>query len=192
MGVADGSSVVGNNVGNLVLTHGLLHDLAELEGGFLVVNSVGHEASLDVVENTEVLASLDDSDDIHEAERETVVSADSVVNSDVSISIFADLDCLLVGESVLKSLSEENGERDRLAELVGASAGAGSVNSTELGKAPVGGCEHALHVLLRSSCLYTSDNTKLDVRDSLIRQGSLHLHGTKRGQLTILSKIDIK
>lgn len=64
---ADGSSVVGNDVGDLVLANALLRHLAQLEAGFLVVNSVGLEAAFNIIEHAEVLAGFPDGYDIHEA-----------------------------------------------------------------------------------------------------------------------------
>lgn len=129
VGEADGSAVVGHNVGDLVLADGLLGDLAELEAGLGGVDGVGLEAALDVVENAEVLAGLGDGHDVHEAERESVVSSDLLVDLDVGVFVLADLDAVSVAESVLKSALQKDRERNALTELVGASGGAGSVHS---------------------------------------------------------------
>lgn len=61
------STVVSNNIWNLVLSKDFSLDLAEFETGFFSINAVGLEASLNVVENTEVLASLFDRDYILES-----------------------------------------------------------------------------------------------------------------------------
>ena len=153
VGEADGAAVVGDNVWHLGLAEDLSDDLAELELGLLLVNSVGLEATLDVVEHAEVLTSLGDGEDILEAEGVLVVTLDLTVDLKVGLAGLADLEGLLVGESVLQSVSEEHGEGDALTELVGTLGGAGSVDTAELVKAPVGGSEHALQVLLRTSCL---------------------------------------
>jgi hypothetical protein len=154
VGETDGSSVVGDDVWDLVLTHALSLDLAKLEGGFLGLDSVGHEASLDVVEHAEVLTGLVDGNNILEANGVLGVTSDLVVDSDVVGTLVTDdLDDLLAGESVLKSVLEENGHRDALTELVGTLGGAGSVDTSELVKTPVGGSVHALQVLLGTSCL---------------------------------------
>ena len=58
VGETDGSAVVGHNVGDLVLAEGLLGDLAEFEAGLVSVDSVWHESSLDVLEDSEVLVGL--------------------------------------------------------------------------------------------------------------------------------------
>lgn len=55
---ADSSSVVSHDVRNFVLAEMFAFDLAKLEGSLFGVNAVGLEATLDIVENTEVLACL--------------------------------------------------------------------------------------------------------------------------------------
>jgi len=150
--VSDGSTVVGNDVRDGVFADALLVDLAEFELGLLLGNLDSGEASLDIVEDSEVLSSLGDGDDVHESEGESVVSADLVVNLDVSvILILADLEAFHSGESVLQSGSEEDREGDALSHLVRTSGRSGGVNSTELGQEPVLGGEHALHMLFGTS-----------------------------------------
>lgn len=62
---ADGSAVVGNDVGNLVLADALLGHLAKLEASLLVIDGVGLEAAFNIIEHAEVLAGLPDGYDIH-------------------------------------------------------------------------------------------------------------------------------
>ena len=109
MRVADGSSVMGNDIWNLVLSEFLLLNLTELEGGFFAVDLDQGEASLNVQKHAEALAGLGDGDDIHEANREFVVSSDTVINLDVAkISVFDDLQNFLSVQSKLQSASEEH------------------------------------------------------------------------------------
>jgi hypothetical protein len=65
VGVSDGSSVVGNEVGDTLGAELVLSDLEELEGGFLGGDSVDGESTLDVVKESEVLARLFDRDDVY-------------------------------------------------------------------------------------------------------------------------------
>ena len=58
--VADGSSVMGNAIWNLVLSKFLLQNLAELEGSFFGVNFDNIETTFDIHKNTEVFACLVD------------------------------------------------------------------------------------------------------------------------------------
>lgn len=109
VGETDGSTVVGDNVWDLVLTNALTLDLAKLEASFLGLNSVGLETSLDVVEHTEVLTGLVDGNNILETNGVLGVTSDLVVDSDVVGTLVTDdLDDLLAGKSVLQSVSEED------------------------------------------------------------------------------------
>lgn len=121
VGETDGSSVVGDNVGDLVLSEGLSLDLAELEVGFLAFDADWLETSLDVVEDSEVLVGLGDLNDVLETEWELGVSSDLTVDLDQTFSLSADFDCFLAGESVFQSVLEENGQWDALTQLVWAS-----------------------------------------------------------------------
>ena len=154
VGVTDGSSVMGDDVRNLVLTDSLLLDLAEFELGFLLRDLDGGEASLNVVKDSEVLSGFGDGDDVHESEGESVISTDLVVYSDVSvILILADLDALVSGKSILQSGSEENVKGETLSHLVGTSGRSGGIDTSEFGQEPVLGSEHTLHVLFGTSSL---------------------------------------
>lgn len=65
VGVSDGSAIVGNDVGNALGTKLMLSNLKELESGLLGGDSVNGESTLDVVEETEVLARSFDGDNIY-------------------------------------------------------------------------------------------------------------------------------
>jgi len=153
VGEADSTAVVCNDVWHLILTDVLTDDLAKLEASFSILNTVGLEATLKIVQDAEVLTSLVDGDDVLEAEGELVVTAALAIDEDVGFAGFADLETLLLGEGVVETLTEEAGDWDALAEFVGTGAGTGGVNTTELVKAPVGGGEHALQVLFGTSGL---------------------------------------
>jgi len=60
-------------------------DLAELELSLLGLDAVDGEAALGVVDETEVLASLLEGDDVHEASGEGGVGADLAVNLDQTL-----------------------------------------------------------------------------------------------------------
>jgi len=81
---------------------------------------MGLEAALDVVKDAVVLTGLPDGNDIHEAERVPVVTSFFVVNFDESSLVLANLDALLAGESILKTVLQQNGQRKAFTELVGA------------------------------------------------------------------------
>ena len=73
---SDGSSVMGDNVWDLVLSNSLLDNLAELETSFLGINSVWVELSFGVEEDSEVFVGLVDSDNVHDTEWESEVLSD--------------------------------------------------------------------------------------------------------------------
>lgn len=64
VGVTDGTTVVGDDVGNTAGTKSDLADLEELVGSLLRGDAVDGEAAFDIVEQTEVLARLLDGDHI--------------------------------------------------------------------------------------------------------------------------------
>ena len=154
MGVADGSAIVGHNIRNFVFAEHLSIDLAQLEASLLIIDLHGLESSLDVVHNAEVLASLGEGDHIHRADGVSRITADLVVNFDIARLIPADFSHLLAGEGVLQSVAEKDGHRDALSQLVWAGGWACRVHTTKLVQAPLGGCEHALHMLLWTSSLH--------------------------------------
>ena len=98
---------MGHDVGDFVCAERLVLDFAELERGFFGINANWLEAALDVVEDSEVFASLGHRNNIHEAEWVTRVSSDSVVNFYIGVLVPADFDCLLAGESISESVAEQ-------------------------------------------------------------------------------------
>lgn len=131
------STVVGHDVWDLLLADALSNNLAELEASLLIVNLVWLESSLDVVENSEILVSFFNSNNVHLAKRESGVSSDLSVDLDESLLVLDDLLSLVSGESVLESLLEENGEWDALSKLVWTSRWLGSVHSLEFSEVPL-------------------------------------------------------
>ena len=85
VGVPDGTSVGGVEVGH-VLGPGLDGlDAAQLVLGLLVGDAVGGEPALDVVDQAEVLAGLLDLDYVHEAGGEPVVGPHLAVDLDQAL-----------------------------------------------------------------------------------------------------------
>ena len=147
MGVSDGSTVVGHDVGDLVLANRLSDHLAELEAGLLLVDLVGLEAAADVVEDSEVLIGFFNSNNVHLAEGVPVVSADLAVNLDEALLVLHNLSGLVSGEGVLESLLEKHAQGDALSQLVGTSRGSGGVDSLKLSEVPLLGSSHSLNDL---------------------------------------------
>ena len=88
---------------------------------------MGLVSSLNVVEESEVLTSLVDGEDVHESARESGVSSDSVIDLDETFSILDDFLDLSSVESVSESVLENKAERDAFSELVGTSGWSGSL-----------------------------------------------------------------
>ena len=105
-------------------------DLAELVLSLLGLNSVDGETALGVVDETEVLASLLDGDDIHEASGVGRVSPDLAI--DLDQALHDNRRDLLARKSILEAVAEENGEGKGFTELVGTGGGAGSLLTEQL------------------------------------------------------------
>ena len=83
-----------------------------------------------------------------------MVATDLTVNLNITGLVLADFDSLLAGEGVSQSVAEQDREGNALSQLVGACGGARRVHASQFVQTPVGRCEHALHMLLWSSCLH--------------------------------------
>lgn len=121
-------------------------DLAELVLGLLVTDTVDGEATLGVVDETEVLASLLDADDVHEAGGVGHVGADLAVNLDQALH--EDGAGLAEVERILESVADEDNQGHAVAELVRTSGWARGIDTGQLVQEPVAGGAKALLVLL--------------------------------------------
>jgi len=109
---------------------------------------VKNETSLGIEQKTEDISGLLELKDVHESSGEVVVSTDFSVN--LYTTLKTDLHALLVGEGILKSITENDGEGKALTHLVRTGRRLGSPNSSHLGKAPMLGGIDTLEVLLES------------------------------------------
>jgi hypothetical protein len=130
---------------DLLLVDGLSNDLAELELGLSRIDGVSLETTLGIEEDSEVLVSLLDGDDVHVAERVTRISSVLSVNLNETILVLDNLSGLLSVKGVAESLLEENVERDALSELVRTRGRPGGVNSLEFTKIPLLRSGDSLH-----------------------------------------------
>lgn len=144
--VADGSRIMRNQEWDTATSELDALDLAELVLGLLGLDAVDGEASLGVVDKTEVLASLLDADDVHEASGVGQVGADLAV--DLDQTLHQDGPGLAVVQGVLEAVADEDDQGQAVASLVGTSGGLGSVGSGQLVQEPVLGRTKALLVLL--------------------------------------------
>jgi len=114
--VSNSSSIVRDQEWDSALAQLYSLDLAELVFGLLSLNSVDSETALGVVDKTEVLASLLDGNDIHEACWVCSVGADLAIDLDQALHDNGlGLTCV---ESILQTVSDEYDEGHALAELV--------------------------------------------------------------------------
>lgn len=85
IGIADGAGIVRDEVRDALLAELDTLDLAELVLGLGIGDTMNGEATLGVVDETEVLAGLLDRDDVHEAGGEGWVRADLAVHLDQAL-----------------------------------------------------------------------------------------------------------
>merc|ERR1712212_1134014 len=118
--ITDGATITGVQVRNTLGSSGNGPHPAQLVGSLRGSDPVNGEASLDVVGDPEVLSSLVDLDNVHEAGGELGVSPGLAVNLDQTL--LHDSLPLLHGDSVLQTVPEEESNREALTLLVGAGA----------------------------------------------------------------------
>merc|ERR1740129_1432138 len=106
IGVTNCSAIRGVQIGDILGSSLDFTDTAQFVLGLLVGDPVNGVTSLDIIDQTEVFASLFNLDDIHETSWESGVSSDFAVNLDQSL--FHDSLDLLGGQSVLQAVSQEN------------------------------------------------------------------------------------
>jgi len=143
----DGSSVMGDDVWDLVLSDGLLDNLAELVTGLGGFNSVGIEFTLGVKENSEMLVGLLDGDDVHGTEWESEVSSDLSVNLDETFLVVCDLSGFISRDGILESLLEEDAHWDTFSQLVWTSRWSGGVDTLQFTEIPCLWCCNSLYDL---------------------------------------------
>jgi len=120
-------------------------DLAQLVLGLLSLDAVDSETSLGVVDQTEVLASLVDGDDILETSWVSGISSDLSVDLDQALHDNSlDLACV---EGILEAVTDKDNERQAVAELVRTSRWTRSVGTGQFVQEPVGWSAKALLVL---------------------------------------------
>lgn len=147
--VTDGAGIVGDEVRNTLGTELDTADLAEFIASLLLRDTMDGEATFGVVNETEVLASLLNGDDIHETSREGGVSADLAV--DLDEPLHDDGLGLATVQRILEPVADEDNEGHALAGLVGTGARLGGIFAGKLVEQPVGGRCKALEMFLRSA-----------------------------------------
>ena len=149
IGVTDSATIVCNKEWNTLLAKLNLLDLGKLERSLLLGDLVDGKTTLDVVDETEVLTSLLESDNIHETSGEGGVSSDLTVN--LNKSLHEDGLDLTTVKSIFQTVSKEDDEGKRFSEFVGTGRRSGGVSAGKLVKHPVGWSCETLQMLLLSS-----------------------------------------
>lgn len=141
-------------------------DTAQLVFGLLGGDAVDGEATLGVVDKTEVLASLVDGDHVHEAGRVGDVGAD--LSIDLDVALHHNALGLAVVEGILEAVADEDDQGQAVPGLVRAGAEAqlvlheklehllnsrclGRIGTGKFVKQPVRGRTQAVLMLLRST-----------------------------------------
>lgn len=132
--IADGATVVSDDMGDTLGAESDLADFEELVGGFLGGDAVDGETTLDIVKETEVLAGLFDGNGVHEAGGEGSVSSHFAI--DLDQSLFDDRGDFTAVQCILQPVAKEDGEGERFTELVGARRRTGSVGTAQLVQHP--------------------------------------------------------
>jgi len=110
-------------------------DLSKLVFRLLSLDSVDGETTLGVVDQTEVLASLLDADDVHEASWVGGIGADLAI--DLDQALHNNRLRLTRVESILETVSDEDNQGHAVAELVRTRGRAGSVGTRKLVEEPM-------------------------------------------------------
>ncbi len=149
VGVTNGTSIMRNGNWDLTRRNLGLQNLAELVLLLLVRDAVKYETSLDIKEETEVIAALLELNDVHETGGVVVVGAYLAV--DLDATFHADLDTLLAGEGVFELVAEDDGYGEALALLVWAGGGLWGPDAAHFAEVPVLWRVDALQVFLCSA-----------------------------------------
>jgi len=144
VGESDGSTVVGNDVGDLVGADRLLGDLNKLVFAFFLADVSEDESSLNVVEDSEQFTSLIDGDNVHETSGESGVLSDLAIDSDVTFLVVDDHGDFSTSQSVLKTVLKDDSEGKGFSVLVGTLRGLSGEDTTEFVKHPALGSGDSL------------------------------------------------
>jgi len=117
VGVADGASVVSDDVWDTLGTKLYPSDFEELVSGFFGGDAVNDEATFDVVEEAEVLAGLFDRDNVHVPSGIGSIRAHLAIDFDEPLH--NDSGYFTSIEGILQPVSEEDNEGEGFAKFVG-------------------------------------------------------------------------
>jgi len=136
VGESEGSTVVGDDVGDLVGANSLLGDLNELVFSFFLADVSEDESSLNVVEDSVQFTSLLDGDDVHETSGESGILSHLAIDGDVAFLVVDNHHDFSPSQSVLKTILQDDGEGKGFSVLVGTLRRLSGKDATEFVKHP--------------------------------------------------------
>jgi len=132
--VPDGATIMSNQIGNSSRASRNLNNTTELIFSFLRGDLVEDEATLDIVQDSEIVICLFDGQDIHEAGRIFNVSADATIDFDETLH--DNLGYFTSSKGVLELIPENKHHWKRFAEPVRTGSGTGSEHTSQLVQHP--------------------------------------------------------
>jgi len=133
--VADGTPVVGEDVGDPLGANSKLAHLAELVRGLLRGYAVNGKTTLDIIHQTKRFTGLLNGDHIHEPSRISDIRTHAAINLHQAL-LKDELD-FISSQRVLEAVTDEDHERDALARLVGPGGRLWGPRAAKLVKHPV-------------------------------------------------------
>jgi hypothetical protein len=159
---SESSTVIGDDMWDLLLANLLSNDLAEFETSFLIIDLVWNESTIGIVKNSEIFISLLNRNNIHGTKWESWVSSNLTIDLDQSLSVNNNLSSFVSGKSVLKLLSKKNGKRNAFSGLVWTSGWLGTVNTLEFTEIPLLWSVYSFHNLSLSFIALNNDIDRLE------------------------------
>jgi len=134
VGVTDGSSIVSDNVGDALCTKGDFTDFEKLVGSLLGSDAVDSEATLDIIQQTEVFTGFFNGNGVHEASGIGGIGPDFPI--DLDQALVDDCNDLTSSQSILQPVAEEDRKGKGFTKLVGTRRWAGSVGAAQFVEHP--------------------------------------------------------
>lgn len=117
--VANSSSIMGHQMWDSFCAHKDLSHFAQFILGLLRCDTMNSKAALGVIDQAEVLSSFVNADHIHKSSRVGYVSPNFAIN--LNETLHADLLDFIASQGILKSVPQENDQRQTFPQLVRAS-----------------------------------------------------------------------
>jgi len=127
--ITDGASVVSDNMGDALGTKGDFTDFEKFVCSLLGGDAVNGEATLNIVQQTEVFTRFFDGNRVHEASGICGIGPDFPIYLDEAL--VDNCNDLTASQSILQPVAEENRKRERFTKFVGTRRWAGSVGTAQ-------------------------------------------------------------